>query len=58
MKIKRENGLLTPYACSLTVLACFLGFVDMLRRSFQRTLKVTISVRSFLHLFFQAAFLF
>ena len=27
MKIKCTNGFLTPYSCSLTVLACFLGFV-------------------------------
>ena len=35
MKIKPENGLLTPYSCSLTFLACFFGFVYMLRGSCQ-----------------------
>ena len=39
MKIKPENGLLTPYSCSLTVLACFLGFDYMLQRSFSTYLK-------------------
>ena len=41
MKIKCANGLLTSYSCSLTVLACFLGFDYVLRatKKFSKYLK-------------------